>query len=573
MKHQNLAVADWSELIRSTAEIWHNIEMRPAEATQLSAAYQQWQHVLSASSSSVFFDSTPVDFTVALRQAAQFEVGPLTAFNQQPAAVGRASASTSILEMDLTEVATLIAQGDLTSVEVTKLSLQRLEQVNESTNACVAIEAEAALKKAAIADEQLRLGQALAPLHGVPLAHKDLFYLSDTHASAGWCGIQPRKARLDVRPDSGRGNAVAIEQLTQAGAINLGRLHMTEFAFDPSGLNSELGPCHNPWNLNCVPGGSSSGSAVVVAARAVFGALGSDTGGSIRIPASLCGITGLKPTYGLVSTQGAMPLSHSNDHIGPLARSAADCAALMRVIADPSALDSASYLLMQKSFEAIAQGAVASLTGLRIGVPTRFYKEGLAPEINAVMSESLNTLQEMGASIREVPDAQWEVLNVLGAVITRAEAAARVARLKLVGGLHPEVMTRFMQGVAIPGAFYVQALNERGQRLRAFLHQIMTDIDVLHLPVCRIHTPTIEAFGSSAEHAAYLRSELTILNRTFNYLGLPGLSLPAGFVEGADRKSMPVGIQLVGKPYADARLLAIGAAWQQATSWHRERPQ
>ena len=347
---------------------------------------------------------------------------------------------------------------------------------------------------------------------------------------------------------------------------------MTEFAFDPSGLNSELGPCRNPWNLNCVPGGSSSGSAVVVASRAVFGALGSDTGGSIRIPASLCGITGLKPTFGLVSTQGAMPLSHSNDHIGPLARTAADCAAVMQAITDPHALGQLEYQALLKNFEVISQGAVGDLTGLRIGVPIGFFLNGMAPEIKDVIDESLKIFLKMGASIHQVSSEAWEALNALGAVMTRVEASARVARLKLIGGISPDVMTRFEQGVAIPGAFYVQALNERGKSLRSFLNTVMKGIDILHLPVCRIQTPSIDAFEEDAEHSAFLRAELTILNRTFNYLGLPGLSLPAGLVSGYQGQQMPVGIQLVGRPYADARLLAVGAAWQQMTNWHREVP-
>ena len=176
------------------------------------------------------------------------------------------------------------------------------------------------------------------------------------------------------------------------------------------------------------------------------------------------------------------------------------------------------------------------------------------------------------ASVHQVSSDAWEALNAFGAVMTRVEAAARVARLQLIGGINPEVMTRFEQGVAIPGAFYVQALNERGKSLRTFLNTVMNGIDILHLPVCRIQTPSIEAFEGDAEHASYLRAELTILNRTFNYLGLPGLSLPAGFVNGYQGQRMPVGIQLVGRPYADARLLAIGAAWQRVTNWHREMP-
>lgn len=566
MRSENSSKSNWEDLIIHSAATWQDIEISHLDAGQLAQAYQSWQVILSNSSAAVPFDATPVDFNTALRQAASIQTGPL--IESDSAASLAAHTPSSVLELDLTAVGGLISRGALSSVEVTRLALSRLEEVQAKTNACVAIEADAAIKHANLSDNLLRAGTSLSLLHGVPLAHKDLFYQANSFADAGWCGIRPRP----VRPDAGNSQSVAIQQLNQAGAINLGRLHMTEFAFDPSGLNSELGPCRNPWNLNDVPGGSSSGSAVVVASRAVFGALGSDTGGSVRIPASLCGITGLKPTYGLVSTQGAMPLSHSNDHIGPLARSAADCAALMQAITDPAALKASAYQTLQRGFEVVAKGAVADLKGLKIGVPVGFFMNGIAPAIQTVLDESLKKFQEMGATIQSVSSETWETLNALGAVITRVEAAARIARLKLVGGLHPAVITRFEQGIAIPGSLYVQALNERGQRLRSFLSTVMQGVDVLHLPVCRIHTPGIADFEVSAEHATYLRSELTILNRTFNYLGVPGLSLPAGFVVGHEENRMPVGIQLVGKPYADARLLAIGAAWQQCTTWHRELP-
>ena len=558
----------WEEIIGKTAAAWQQLELNHAGVAQLAGAYQKWQTILAPASASMPFDATPIDFMTALRANAQIEAGPLLQSGQESERQDGPQTNTSLLELDLTTLRTMLRKASISSYEVTKLALERLEAVGKKTNACVAIDYDDALKQAKRADERLGEGQLLGPLHGVPLAHKDLFYQSQTKPNAGWCGIQPRS----VRPDSGTGHSFALAQLDQAGAINLGRLHMTEFAFDPSGLNSELGPCHNPWNLNCVPGGSSSGSAVVVASRAVFGALGSDTGGSIRIPASLCGITGLKPTFGLVSTKGAMPLSHSNDHIGPLARTAADCAAMMQAIIDPVPFGQLEYQALLKNFEVIAKGAVGDLTGLRIGVPTGFFLDGMDSDIKDVIEESLKLFLKMGASVHQVSSDAWEALNAFGAVMTRVEAAARVARLQLIGGINPEVMTRFEQGVAIPGAFYVQALNERGKSLRTFLNTVMNGIDILHLPVCRIQTPSIEAFEGDAEHASYLRAELTILNRTFNYLGLPGLSLPAGFVNGYQGQRMPVGIQLVGRPYADARLLAIGAAWQRVTNWHREMP-
>jgi len=567
MRTKDVPQEIFESLIVATASVWHDLEISRLDLESLASAYQNWQSILAASSASVPFDATPGDFIRALRAesiaCAVFVTQP---DDLEPLRIQDVS-NDSILELNLTEIRRFLQTGELSSVELTKTALLRLHKIHDQTNACVAIETERALKQALACDARIHSLAALGVLHGIPLAHKDLFYQTDV-VDAGCCGVKPRSVRID----SGTGRSVVLDALDQAGAVNLGRLHMTEFAFDPSGLNSELGACRNPWDFNCVPGGSSSGSAVVVASRAVFGALGSDTGGSIRIPASLCGVTGLKPTFGLVSTQGAMPLSHSNDHIGPIARSAADCALLMQVITDAEAVDPSTYSHLQKNFERVGNGGIYDLSGLKIGVPVTFFQNGLIPEIKTVMDTSLAKFQDCGATIHDVPDGEWEKLNVLGAVITRVEAAARVARLRMLGGINPAVLARFEQGIAIPGSLYVQALNERGHQLRAFLASVMKDVDVLHLPVCRIHTPTISSIEAGGSQAAYLRSELTILNRCFNYLGLPALSLPGGFCSAKDGVKMPVGIQLVGKPYSDAQLLAVGAAWQRQTSWHRCAP-
>lgn len=557
----------WEKLILETASIWHNLEISRLDLKPLAVAYQTWETILTASSASVPFDSTPIDFIRVLRAESTAHIGLATNPESIESLKIQGGLINSILDMSLSQIRKILLSGELSSVELTQTALIRLQKVHDQTNACVAIEAESALKQASDCDALFNSGAPLGLLHGVPLAHKDLFYRSDV-VDAGWCGVKPRSVRIDA----GTGRSVVLDSLGKAGAINLGRLHMTEFAFDPSGLNSELGPCRNPWDLNCVPGGSSSGSAVVVATRAVFGALGSDTGGSVRIPASLCGITGLKPTFGLVSTQGAMPLSHSNDHIGPLARTAVDCALLMQVLLDAEDVQHTTYSHLQKNFEQVASGALYDLSGLRIGVPVDFFLNQVNTEIQSVMDVSLAKFQELGATIHTVPKGNWEQLNVLGAVITRVEAAARIARLRMIGGISPDVMARFEQGVAIPGSLYVQALSERGLRLREFLANVMRNVDVLHLPVCRIYTPTISAIDAGGSQASYLRSELTILNRCFNYLGLPALSLPGGFYGNDGGVKMPVGIQIVGKPYSDARLLAIGAAWQQHTSWHHCSP-
>ena len=411
----------------------------------------------------------------------------------------------------------------------------------------------------------MREGRPLGPLHGVPLAHKDLLYRSGVPVG---CGLRPR---TDA-PWTFAGTATVLQQMSAAGMVDIGRLHMTEFAFDPTGTNGELGPCRNPWDLDCVPGGSSSGSAVAVAGRAVYAAIGSDTGGSIRIPASLCGVTGLKPTHGLVSTAGAMPLSHTNDHLGPLARSAADCALMMQVLAAPVAHTGHPAHALPGAFARVAQGAQASVRGLRIGVPERLFREGMDASVAQVVEATLAQWRALGATVHAVPDLDWTGLNTRGAMLTRVEASARLARVRAIDGIAPALVARFQEGVAIPGAAYVQILDERAAWLARLTDTVMREVDVLHVPVCRIETPTLATVQAGGEPAARARMELTILNRAFNYLGVPSLSLPGGFYAGRDGRRMPVGFQLVGRPYADARLLALGAAWQAHTTWHRQAP-
>jgi aspartyl-tRNA(Asn)/glutamyl-tRNA(Gln) amidotransferase subunit A len=509
-------------------------------------------------------DAVPGDFLAMLAACADTQPVGLLAPAMGKADAREEGRQREYLDMDLTVIAACLRAGEISSVALTQQALERLQAIAPQTNACVVIEADAALTQAQRCDAALRDGGFIGPLHGVPMAHKDLFYRRDVPAC---CGMAPRTAR----PYAFDGSADVLNRMEDAGAVNMARLHMTEFAFEPSGSNSELGPCRNPWNIDRVTGGSSSGSAVVVAARAAYAALGSDTGGSVRIPASLCGVTGLKPTWGLVSTRGAMPLSHTNDTIGPLARSAADCALLMQVIAGAPVGAGAIPAHMLSDFAAVAGGAVADIQGLRIGVPQAFFRDGLDPQIGELLDRSLATLEAMGARLCAVPEIDWMVINTLGAMVTRVEASARLPAMRAMGGIDAALLARFEEGLAIPGSVYVQILDERAIRLRRFLEAVMKDIDVLHAPVCRVLTPDIATIAAGGSDAARYRAELTVLNRPFNYLGLPSLSLPCGFTE-TETVRMPLGFQLVGKPFADARLLAIGAAWQRQTDWHRAAP-
>lgn len=550
----------WSALLAATASAWHGRAVDATDAAAQASAYPQWQRLVAASAPLLPMDSVPADFESLLIESAGHAPLVLRAGPND-----RSAAGGDPLSLPLTEAAALLRRGEASSRELTSLALGRLKTLHAATNACVSIDDERALAEADRCDAALRAGSTPALLHGVPLAHKDLLYREGFDVG---CGLQPRA----IRSYAFTGTAPVLQRLEAAGAVNCGRLHMTELAFEPSGANEELGPCRNPWSLAHVTGGSSSGSAAVVAGRAVYAALGSDTGGSIRIPAALCGITGLKPTRGLVELRGAMPLSHSNDTLGPLARSAADCALLMQAIVGGGHTPEALLQTLRQRFSEVAGGRIAVLKGLRIGVPQRLFRDGVDAAVARALDQSLGTLSEAGAVLVSVPDLDWSAINMAGAMLTRCETGARLARLRAVGGVRPSLLARFEEGLAIPASVYVQLLEERSLRLREFLQTVMAGVDVLHARVCRIATPEIATLAGGGPEAATVRGELTVLNRPFNFLGVPSLALPCGFATPADGARLPVGFQLIGRPYADADLLGIGAAWQAVTGWHLATP-
>ena len=554
----------WNPLIKLATETWDAQDLTPEQLRRMGISYEKWNALIKPHAASLPFNATPHDYpsTLIKHASASFESSGYFHYGTSPR-IGALPANPLDASMNL--IAGSIARKEISSFELTQLSLARLKKIQPLTNACVEITDDQALSHAREMDGSLDATMKPGLLHGVPLAHKDLLYKSDVNAG---CGIKPR----DPRPYVYAGTAPVVTLLTQQGAIDTARLHMTEFAFDPSGLNTEYGACHNPWALDRVPGGSSSGSAVTVASRAAFGAIGSDTGGSIRIPASLCGLTGIKPTWGLVDTAGAMPLSHTNDHLGPLTRNASDCALMMRVMMNEHAIPSTLYQHLSKGFEAVTAGAFTNLQGLKIGIPEQFFFDGIDPAIETIFQQSVELYRSHGATIVSVPTFDWERINALGAVTTRVEAATRVPKINTILGLSHIVLERFQEGLALPGTLYVQALNERAMHLDHFIDHVMKDIDVILTPVCKVQTPLISQLEHGSPEALHFRYELTILNRAFNYLGLPAVSLPGGFMTDPQGRDLPVGLQLIGKPYADAKLLGLGATWQKMTDHHLRLP-
>jgi aspartyl-tRNA(Asn)/glutamyl-tRNA(Gln) amidotransferase subunit A len=314
------------------------------------------------------------------------------------------------LDLTLAEAADGLARGEFTSVELTQAALERARELEPKLNCVARLDADDALEQARAADRSRKQGKA-GPLLGVPLAHKDLFYVRGKVVACG------SKIRRDFVPDA---TATVLTRLADAGAVNIGSLHMAEFAFSPTGYNEHYGHARNPWNTAHVPGGSSSGSGGAVAARIVYASLGTDTGGSIRHPAAMCGITGLKPTVTRVSRAGAMPLSFSLDCVGPLARTARDCARLMEVIAGADAADPTCSSQPVPRYEAALDG---NLRGVKIGVARDYYYDPVTPDVARRLDDSLAALRSLGATVTEVKVPDIDLVNTLMHVLMTAEAA------------------------------------------------------------------------------------------------------------------------------------------------------
>jgi aspartyl-tRNA(Asn)/glutamyl-tRNA(Gln) amidotransferase subunit A len=419
--------------------------------------------------------------------------------------------------LTLTEVAAAIRERKMSSVEVTRSKLASIERWQPVLNAFVRVEVEEALAAAAAADAAIASGIACGPLHGVPLAHKDMYYITGKLAE---CGSKIRNGW--VAPAT----STAIAHLQGAGAVRLGALHMAEFAYGPTGHNEHLGPARNPWNPQRITGGSSSGSAASVAARLTYAALGSDTGGSIRLPAHFCGVTGFKPTYGRVSRANAMPLSFTLDTVGPLALSAEDCALIGSVIAGVDPLDPTTSGAPAWDMAATQR----TPKGMTIGVPRKFYVEDLEFDVATLLDEALAAFRGLGARVVEVDLPDQTVISAAALIVLAVEAASLHAPWlrERPGDYGAQVRNRLQNGLAYSAVEYLEALRWRGPALAAHLAAI-DGIDVVIAPASSAAAPTIEETdlggGPGAEAAI---QAITRFMRPINYLGLPVLEIPAG---------------------------------------------
>ena len=461
--------------------------------------------------------------------------------------------------MSLTEVAAAIRDGAVSSVEATTACLARIEAHEGQINSIINLERAEALESARAADAARERGDAMGPLHGVPLAHKDMYYRRG-HIST--CGSTIRRNYV---PDV---TATVLEKLEAAGALYVAGLNMSEFAAGPTGHNEHFGDCRNPWNRDHITGGSSSGSGAATAARFVYGAMGSDTGGSVRLPAALCGVVGLKPTYGRISRFGAMPRAWSNDTMGPLARTVRDCALMTQVIAGADPNDPTTPDEPVPDYAAAIEGGIE---GLRVAIPVNVFYDDTDETVAAVLRDSVEVLRGLGVEIVEVEVPDLKPMFRLGDAISKTEAAtihSKWMRQRPQDYGH-HTATRIEAGFHLPATRYIEALSLRRRYLADFIERVFTKADILHTPTIPMPVPRIDESGfDGSDNVPALVARMTMFTRPFNYLGLPSLSVPCGFTAGA----LPVAYQLVGRPFSEAQLFAMGAAYQDATDWHTQMP-
>ncbi|MGH7279119.1 MAG: amidase, partial [Candidatus Rokuibacteriota bacterium] len=447
----------------------------------------------------------------------------------------------------------------LSPIDAVRACLDRIERLDGRLRSFVALDAAAALRQAETLSAELAAGSARGPLHGVPLAYKDLCAVPGFPAG---CGTKTPDYFVGEPP------CTAVTRLTRSGAVTLGKLNMTELALGPFGDNAHTGDVDNPWRAGHSAGGSSSGSAAAVAAGLILGALGSDTGGSIRLPAACCGVFGLKPTYGRVSRAGVMPLSWSMDHLGPIARTVRDVALLLGAIAGADPRDATSS---RRSVPDYVTGLGRGVTGVRVGVPENYYFDRLEAEMESGVRAAVAQLGRLGVTLVSVRVPDPEPLLTVCNVVARSESAtihARVVRER-PHELQPAVRARLEVGLRVSAHDYLQALRLRARLARQFIAEVFGDVDALVAPVIPEPAPALDAVkAGSVEDIVRRMGQFSRLTRPFNGLGLPALSVPCGF----SRDGRPLAFQIVGRPFDETTVLALGHAYEQAAGWYARVP-
>jgi aspartyl-tRNA(Asn)/glutamyl-tRNA(Gln) amidotransferase subunit A len=480
-------------------------------------------------------------------------------------------------QLTIHEAHQLLKHRKISSRELTESALERVAEVESEVRACVTIVEDIALETAEKVDNQIKTSREIAPLTGIPTLIKDVMCTKGIRTTCG-----SRMLENFVPPY----DATVIEKLKAQQAVIIGKTNMDEFAMGSSTEHSAFFPTHNPWDLNRVPGGSSGGSAAAVAAAEAIYALGSDTGGSIRQPAALCSVVGLKPTYGLVSRFGLIAFASSLDQIGPLTKDITDCALVMNVIAGHDSRDSTS---VDYSVPDYSRQLIPDIKGLRIGIPKEYFVEGMQIQVRAVLEAAIHKLHELGAEIDwnvSLPHTKYALAVYY--IIAPSEASANLARYDGVkygfsereagnviettertrqSGFGPEVKRRIMLGTYALSAGYYDAYYVKAQKVCTLIKQefdqVFEKYDVLVTP-----TSPVVPFKLGEKLEDPIQMYLSdICTMPINIAGIPAISVPAGFAD-----NLPVGMQIIGRPFSEETLLRVAFTFEQATDWHKRRP-
>jgi aspartyl-tRNA(Asn)/glutamyl-tRNA(Gln) amidotransferase subunit A len=459
--------------------------------------------------------------------------------------------ATELPLLELAEVSLAVQKKEVSPLELTRACMERIERLNPRLNAFITVTGESALEEARKAEAEIVRGEWKGPLHGVPLAVKDLIETAGVKTTAASAVLKDYVPATD---------AEVVRRLRAAGAILLGKLNLHEFAYGGSGIIGHFGLARNPWNTSHVTGGSSSGSAAAVAAGLCYGAIGTDTAGSIRLPAACCGITGLKPSYGLVSTRGVIPLSWSLDHVGPMARTVADAALILQAIAYYDSQD-----IYCKKFPPVYYPSAIeeSPAALRLGIAREFWKE-IDGEIAVAVDAAVMALGKITAGVQDID------LSTRGdRTLVRCEPYVYHQKYlpKHANEYDPETLKRIGSGADVTAAQYVEAYRELLEQRRQIL-PVFEQIDLILTPTTPVLPPAVAELQAAPDQ---LRSkELVMLRNTrpFNVYGLPSVSLNCGF----SKSGLPIGLQISGAPGSDSIVLALAHAYQQQSDWHKKKP-
>jgi len=455
------------------------------------------------------------------------------------------TASSDLAFLTLSEASQQIQKRAVSPVDLTQACLARIERLNPQLNAYITVTAGSALEEAKTAEREISEGKWRGPLHGIPMAVKDLIETAQVRTTAASAVLQNYVPGHD---------APIVQRLREAGVVMLGKLNLHEFAYGGSGIIGHFGAARNPWNTAHITGGSSSGSAAAVSAGLCYGAIGTDTAGSIRLPASCCGIVGLKPSYGLVSTRGVIPLSWTHDHAGPMARTVADTALILQAIASYDPADICSHKFPAVHYPAAME---ENTRPLRLGVPREFFWQQLDAEVEQAAEAALKLLSELTTGAHDV-----RISVPTDTAVFRCEPFSYHQKYLAEHGneYHPETLRRIRTGAEVTATEYIDGYRKLQQHRRDIL-RVFEEVDLLITPTTTILTPTIAGLEAAPQELRPTEIMMLRNTRPFNVFGLPTISIPCGF----SKSGLPIGLQISGAPGAEGTVLALAKAYESGT--------